>query len=73
MEDWRVYLILLTSLTAFVGVLKSRALNRADDQRRVAARLRGYLLYWLQRTIELKVWAILAEGEEWYAEIRKCL
>jgi Thioredoxin like C-terminal domain len=61
----------LTSLTAFVGVLTSRALNRADDQRRVAARLRAYLLYWQQRTIELKVWATLAEGEEWYAEDQK--
>jgi hypothetical protein len=66
MEDWRVYLVIATSITALLAVLMKRALDRADEQNRAASRLRAYLLHWQRRALALNIWPILHLGEQWY-------
>jgi hypothetical protein len=60
--------ILLTAALAFAAWIAQRALHRADEQRRVASRLRAYLIFWQKRALALGMWKVLHIGEEWYAE-----
>lgn len=52
-EDWRVVLVLITSIAAFLGVLVRQAVQRADEQRKVAATIGAYLLNWESNATKL--------------------
>lgn len=63
-------LVLLTAAIAFVAWLIQRALNRADEQRRVASRIRAYLMYWHRCAIQMNGAGFLLVGQTWYEEVR---
>ena len=65
--------VLIAGAIAFAAWLIQRALHRAEEQRRVAARLQAYLIYWQRRAIELKAAGLLRMGEQWYEEDRKAM
>jgi hypothetical protein len=71
--EWKTSLVFVTSLTALFAVLLKRALDRVDEQRRVASRLRAYLMHWQKRAIALNVWSLLHTGEEWYSKDQAAL
>ena len=63
-----MYSILLAAVIAFVAWIVQRALHRSDEQRRVASRLRAYLVFWQKRAAASGAWQVIRLGEEWYAE-----
>lgn len=61
--------ILLGAAIAFLAWLVQRAVHRADEQRRVASRLRGYLMYWHRFALKMNGGAkFLAIGQTWYED-----
>ena len=60
--------VLLAAALAFAAWILQRALHRADEQRRIASRMRAYLIFWQKRALVWGAWKVLNIGEEWYAE-----